>query len=63
MNLSRIRPTTVTLFLAAGFTYLVGSSTENSGFEFAGILLFVVAVIMAFNEANSRGASADDESD
>lgn len=63
MNLSRIRPATVTLFLVAGLTYLVGSSTGNSGFELAGVIFFVVAVIMAFNQATSRGASADDESD
>ena len=62
MNLSRIRPATVTLILAAGFIYLVGSRTENSGFELAGVILYVVAVIMAFNPATSRGDPADDES-
>lgn len=53
MDLSRIRPTTVSLALAAGVMLLVGSYTGNSGFQVAGLITATVAVIGAFNQARS----------
>ncbi len=53
MDFHRIRPSTIALALAAGFMLLVGTYTENGGFQLAGILLAVVAGIVALNQARS----------
>jgi len=53
VKLSNIRPTTVALFVATFLLLLVGSYTENSGFQVAGLLLGVVSTIIAFNQARS----------
>lgn len=59
MKLSRIRPTTIALFVATFLFFVVGAYTENSGFQAAGLLLGVVTVITAFNQARNRGESSD----
>ena len=61
MDLSRIRPTTVALAIAAGMMVLVGSYTDNGGFQLAGLIVGVVAVITGFNQARSRGESVGDK--
>jgi hypothetical protein len=60
MNLARIRLETVALAVSAGVMALVGTYTENSGFQWAGIILGVVVVITGANQANSRDASSED---
>jgi hypothetical protein len=57
MEFSRIRPSTIALVLAAGFMLLVGTYTENGGFQLAGILLAVVAGVVALSQARSSGDS------
>jgi len=61
MDLSRIRPATVALAVAAGVMALVGTYTDNSGFQWAGIILGVVAVITGINQLNSRNVPDHDE--
>jgi uncharacterized membrane protein YiaA len=61
MNLNRITATTVTMFLTAGFLFLVGTYTENSGFQFAGFIFAVVALITALNQATSTSNSGDEK--
>jgi hypothetical protein len=60
MDLSRIRPETVALAVAAALMLLVGTYTDNGGFQAAGVIVAVVATIVAFNQARSSGG-ADQE--
>jgi succinate-acetate transporter protein len=53
MKLSNIRSTTVALFLATFLLLLVGTYTENAGFQWAGVLLGLVTAITAVNQARS----------
>ena len=63
MSLSRIRPPTIALAVAAGVTLLVGTYTENSGFQLAGALFALVSVVMAINQARSATAPDQDSSE
>ena len=54
MDLSRIRPGTVALAISAALIALVGTYTENSGFQWAGAIVGVVAAITGINQATSR---------
>ena len=58
MNLKQITSSTLALLIAAAFVLLVGTYTDNGGFQLAGALLLVVALILAFNQARRRGGSA-----
>jgi hypothetical protein len=55
MEFSRIRPSTIALACAAGVMLLVGTYTENGGFQLAGVLLAVVSATMAISQARSSG--------
>ncbi len=55
MQLSQIKPTTIALLLAALFMVVVGTYTDNGGFQLAGIILLVVVLITAFNQARQQG--------
>jgi hypothetical protein len=61
MDPSGIRPSTVALAVAAGLMLLVGSYTDNTGFQVAGLIVGVVAVITGINQARSRRDSRGDE--
>lgn len=61
MDLSRIRPATIALIVAAIVVLLVGAYTENSGFQLAGLILGVVAFITALNQARSRSDTGEGE--
>jgi uncharacterized membrane protein len=61
LDLSRIRPATIALIVAAIVMLLVGAYTENSGFQLAGLILGVVAVITALNQARSRSDTGEGE--
>jgi hypothetical protein len=61
MELSRIRSTTVALAIVACFLLVVGTYTENAGFQYSSIILGVVVAITGFNQARSRGDSDDRE--
>lgn len=54
MKAPRVQAATVSLLLAAGFLYLVGHSTDNGGFRFAGMILAAVALITALAQAGAR---------
>lgn len=55
MRLANIRPTPIALLVAALFILLVGSSTDNAGFQAAGLLILFVGAITAINEARAGG--------
>jgi hypothetical protein len=63
MSLSRIRPSTIAIAVAAGLTVLVGTYTENEGFQLAGALFAVVAVVMAINQARSASGPSQGASE
>ena len=54
MHLSQIKPTTISLLLAALVMVVVGTYTDNGGFPLAGVILLVVVLITAFNQARDR---------
>ncbi len=54
MDLRQIRPTTISLLLAALVMAAVGTYTDNGGFQLAGVILLVVVLITAFNQARGR---------
>ncbi|NJN63521.1 MAG: hypothetical protein HC882_00705 [Acidobacteria bacterium] len=61
MGLSRIRRETVALFVAAALILLVGTVTGNAGFVVAGLIVAVVAVIVGFNQSQSKNDSRGGE--
>ncbi len=62
MEFSRIRASTIALAVAAGLMLLVGTYTGNGGFQLAGVLIAVVAVVVAFNQARSSGGNDQGDS-
>lgn len=58
MNLKQITSSTLALLVAAVFMLLTGVYTDNGGFQLAGALLLVVALILAFNQGRGRDNSA-----
>jgi ABC-type transport system involved in cytochrome bd biosynthesis fused ATPase/permease subunit len=56
MALRNIKPTTLALLLAALVMLAVGTYTDNGGFQLAGVILLVVVLITAFNQARDRGS-------
>lgn len=57
MNIKKISPGTISLIVAAMMLFVVGTYTENSGFQFAGGILLTVALITALNQASKRDSS------
>lgn len=55
MQLRQIKPTTIALLLAALFVVVVGTYTDNGGFQLAGFIMLIVAFITAFNQARGPG--------
>lgn len=60
MKRGNIRSTTSALLVAALLFLLVGTYTENAGFQAAGLLLVFVSPVIAINQARSGGNSNDD---
>lgn len=54
MILKKIKSSTVALLVGGLLLLLVGTYTENGGFQFAGALLLFVSVIIALRQAGSR---------
>ena len=54
MHLRQITPATIALLLSALVMVVVGTYTDNGGFQLAGVILLVVASITAFNQARKR---------
>lgn len=57
MNLQQITSSTVALLVAALLLLITGTYTGNGGFELAGSLLLVVAVLVALRQASNRDGS------
>lgn len=55
MNLKQVTSGTLALLAAAALMLLVGTYTDNGGFQLAGVLLLVVALLLAFNQARGKG--------
>lgn len=53
MNLKQIKSSTFALLVAGLFVLLVGTYTENGGFQLAGGILMSIAAILALNQANN----------
>ena len=54
MNLKQVKPNAVALLVAGALLLVVGSYTGNGGFQLAGGMTLVVALILALNQANHR---------
>lgn len=59
MSLSKIRPTTIALAVVAVLALVVGVTTENAGFQGAGLLFGVVAVLVALRDVRAGGDAGD----
>jgi hypothetical protein len=57
MNLKQITSSTISLIVAAILLLVVGTYTENSGFQLAGAILLTITSITAFNQARKRDSS------
>lgn len=58
MKLRQIKSSTVSLFVAALLMLATGTYTDNGGFQLAGVILLVVVLITAFNQARDRNTPA-----
>lgn len=58
MKLKQIKSGTVSLFVAALLMLATGTYTDNGGFQLAGVILLVVVLITAFNQARDRNTPA-----
>jgi hypothetical protein len=54
MNLKNIKSNSIGLLAGGSLLFAVGAYTDNSGFQFAGAIILLVAVILAFNQANHK---------
>ena len=57
MNVKQIKSSTVSLLLCALFILLVGTYTENGGFQLAGVMLAVICLIRALSQATSKSGT------
>ena len=57
MNLKQITSSTISLIVAAILLLVVGTYTENSGFQLAGAILLTITIITGFNQARKRDSS------
>lgn len=51
MNLKQVTPGTIALLVAAALLFGVGTYTDNGGFQLAGGVVLVVALLLAFSQA------------
>ena len=57
MNLKKITASTISLIVTAILIFTVGAYTDNSGFQLAGGIFLVVALITAINQARKQDTS------
>jgi membrane protein implicated in regulation of membrane protease activity len=55
VNLKQIRPATFALSVAGLLVLAVGTYTSNGGFQLAGGIFLLVAVVLAVNQAGGPG--------
>ncbi|MFC3715055.1 hypothetical protein ACFONC_02665 [Luteimonas soli] len=54
MNLKQIKSSTIALLVAGVLILSVGTYTTNGGFQLAGGLVLLVAIILAISQASNR---------
>ncbi len=57
MNLKQIKSSTYTLLICGFFILVVGTYTENGGFQLAGAMLAVICLILALSQATGKNGS------
>lgn len=57
MNLKQIKSSTLTLLVCGLLMLLVGTYTENGGFQLAGAMLVVICLILALSQATGKSGS------
>jgi hypothetical protein len=57
MNLKQVTRGTFALFVTALVVLAIGAYTDNGGFQLAGALFLLVALVVAINEARDRDGS------
>jgi hypothetical protein len=57
MNLKQIKSSTLALLVCGLFILLVGTYTENGGFQLAGAMLVVICLILALSQAAGKNSS------
>jgi len=57
MNLKQIKSSTLTLLVCGLLMLLVGTYTENGGFQLAGAMLVVICLILALSQATGKNGS------
>ncbi len=59
MNLKQIKSTTLAMLVAGALILVVGTYTTNGGFQLAGGLVLLVAIILAISQASSRAGTGE----
>jgi hypothetical protein len=59
MNLKQIKSSTIALLVAGVLILAVGTYTTNGGFQLAGGLVLLVAIILAISQASSRAGAGE----
>ncbi|MCB1568732.1 MAG: hypothetical protein KDI69_07980 [Xanthomonadales bacterium] len=59
MNLKQIKSSTVALLVAGVLILSVGTYTTNGGFQLAGGLVLLVAIILAISQASRRSGTGE----
>ncbi|TWT17095.1 hypothetical protein FQY83_17465 [Luteimonas marina] len=59
MNLKQIKSNTIALLVAGVLILTVGTYTTNGGFQLAGGLVLLVAIILAISQASSRAGTGE----
>lgn len=57
MNLKQIKPSTVSLLVCGLLMILVGTYTDNGGFQLAGAMLALICVILALSQAGGKNGT------
>ena len=59
MNLKQIKSNTIALLVAGVLILTVGTYTTNGGFQLAGGLVLLVAIILAISQASNRAGTGE----
>jgi membrane-bound ClpP family serine protease len=54
MNIRQIKSNSIGLLVGGILLFVIGTYTDNGGFQFAGGILLVVSVILALHQATQR---------
>lgn len=59
MNLKRINSSAIAILVVGLAVLAVGTSSDNSGFQLAGVLFLVVGGLLAFRQLSERDQSSE----